>query len=90
MANEYIIRTDMKVSGSALTVDGLTTLENITVNGTPDLQGGGNVPTVGAPQSPDTPVVTSGGDDFVYLSEPSEWITVSINGTDHVIPAYIS
>ena len=86
----YVIRTDLKVSGSALIVDGLTTLENITINGTPDLQGGGTVPTVGSPQSPDTPIVTAGGDDFIYLSEPSEWITVSINGTDHVIPAYIS
>ena len=84
----YVIRTDLKVSGSALTVDGLTTLENITITGTPDLQGGGTTPTVGSPQSPDTPVVATGGDDFIYLSEPSQWITISIDGTDHVIPAY--
>ncbi len=88
MANEYIIRTDMKVSGSTLTVDGLTTLEDLTVNGIPEVQGSGPAPTVGTVQSPDTPVVTSGGDDFIYLSEPSQWIPIVIDGTDHVIPAY--
>lgn len=88
MANEYIIRTDMKVSGSALTVDGLTNLQDLTVNGIPEVQGGGPAPTAGTSQTPDTPIVTSGGDDFIYLSEPSQWVTVNIGGTDYVIPAY--
>jgi len=88
MANEYIIRTDMKVSGSALTVDGLTTLGDLTVNGIPEVQGGASSPTPGTSQTPDTPIVTSGGDEFLYLSEPTQWIPIVINGTDHVIPAY--
>jgi hypothetical protein len=82
MANEYTIRTDMKVSGSALTVDGLTTLTSIA------LPGDGTSPATGGFQSPDVPVVTSGGDDTLYLSEPTQWIPVTIGGTDYVIPAY--
>ena len=88
MANEYIIRTDLQVSGSALTVDGLTSLQNIDIEGSISLTAGGTTPTVGSPQSPDTPIVTSGGDDYLYLSEPTEWIPVNIDGTDYVIPAY--
>ena len=88
MANEYIIRTDMKVSGSALTVDGLTDLQDLTVNGIPEVQGGGPTPTAGTTQTPDTPIVTSGGDEFTYLSQPTQWIPITIGGTDYVIPAY--
>ena len=87
MANEYIIRTDMKVSGSALTVDGLTTLENLTVFGPPSLAGGGTGPAPGAPTFPDSPI-SNGSNDFIYLSEPHEWIPITIGGTNYVIPAY--
>ena len=88
MANEYIIRTDMKVSGSALTVDALTTLQNTDIQGTLTLNGGGNIPTLAPSQTPDTPIVSPGGNDFVYLSEPDQWISVNIDGNTHVIPAY--
>ena len=88
MANEYIIRTDVMVSGSALTVDGFTTLQNVDLQGSISLTAGGSTPAPGSPQSPDTPIVTSGGDDHLYLSEPTQWIPVNIGGTDYVIPAY--
>lgn len=84
----YVIRTDLKVSGSALTVDGLTTLEDLTINGGLILTDVGSAPTPTINQTPGDAVVTSGGDTAIYLSEPTQWITVQISGTDYLIPAY--
>ena len=84
----YVIRTDLKVSGSALTVDGLTTLEDLTINGGLILTDVGSTPTTTINQTPGDAIVTSGGDTTIYLSEPTQWISIQISGTDYIIPAY--
>jgi len=47
--------------------------------------GPSTAPTTGTPTQAQ---VKSGGDETYYLSEPDTWLTVNIDGTDYVLPAY--
>lgn len=45
-------------------------------------------PTPVTNQTPLDAIVRPGGDTFIYLSDPDEWLEININGTNYVIPAY--
>ena len=45
----------------------------------------GTGPLPGPPSTPTTPLGPNPG---TYLTDPTAWLTININGTDYVIPAY--
>ena len=80
-------------TNKVITVDSSNNVDingNIHVTGTTRLDsGGGSQPGFLQNQTPVDAIVRPGGAPEIYLSEPDEWLTINIAGTDYVIPAYV-
>jgi hypothetical protein len=81
-------------TNKVITVDSSNNVDingNIHVAGTTRLDsGGGQQPGVIINQNPTDAIAAVGiTSTSVFLSEPDEWLTINIGGTDYVIPAYI-
>jgi hypothetical protein len=80
-------------TNKVITVDSSNNVDidgNIHVTGTTRLDSGGGLqPGLLQNQTPVDAIVRPGGAPEIYLSEPDEWLTINIAGTDYVIPAYV-
>lgn len=90
---KYHITVGSDVQNKVITVDSSNNVDingNIHVVGATRLDsGGGTQPGALPNQSPSDAIVRVGGAPEIYLSEPDEWLTINIGGTDYVIPAYL-
>jgi hypothetical protein len=89
----YHITVGSDVENKVITVDSSNNVDihgNIYVEGSTRLDsGGGQQPGILPNQTPADAIVRIGGAPEIYLSEPDEWLTINIGGTDYVIPAYL-